>query len=68
MRVTVDHGRCQGYANCVVAAPGVFDLDEGGLVLLLDETPPADRADAVRQAVGLCPMQAIAVEEDPADG
>jgi ferredoxin len=64
MRVRVDLDRCQGYGNCVGASPSVFDLADNGLVLLLDENPPAEKADEVRQAVQLCPVQAIAVEDE----
>jgi ferredoxin len=59
MRVTVDLRLCQGYANCVDSAPDVFDLGENGLVVLLQEEPPADHEHAVREAVRLCPVQAI---------
>lgn len=65
MKVRVDLDRCQGYGNCVGVAPDVFDLDSRGLVVLLNEEPSADRADDVRQAVKLCPVQAIAIEDGP---
>lgn len=65
MRVRVDLSRCQGYGNCVAAAPDVFDLAENGLVLLLDEEPSDDRADDVLQAEKMCPVQAITVEGLP---
>jgi len=63
-RVTVDLNRCQGYGNCVSAAPGVFDLDdETGLAVVLKEDVGEEDLAAVRQAVGLCPVAAIAIEE-----
>jgi ferredoxin len=65
MRVSVDLGKCQGYANCVAVAPDVFDLADNGLVLLLEEEPADDRAEDVQQAVRLCPVQAIVVEDLP---
>jgi ferredoxin len=65
MRVRVDLDLCQGYANCVGVAPDVFDLADNGQVLLVEENPLADRADAVQQAVRLCPVQAIAVDDPP---
>jgi ferredoxin len=65
----VDLTRCQGYGNCVGAAPEVFDLDDRGLVLLLNENPSEDQAENVRQAERLCPVQAITVtiEEEAPD-
>jgi ferredoxin len=65
MRVRVDLSRCQGYGNCVGAAPDVFDLTDNGLVLLLEEQPTDDRAADVLQAVRLCPVQAISTEDAP---
>jgi ferredoxin len=62
-RVTVDLNRCQGYGNCVSAAPDVFDLDDSGLAVVLKEDVGEEELAAVRQAVGLCPVAAIAIEE-----
>ncbi|MFF0587280.1 ferredoxin [Streptomyces sp. NPDC003781] len=54
--------RCVGAGQCVLAAPAVFDQDEEeGLVLVLDENPPASRSDAVRAAVRACPSGALAL-------
>ncbi|HEY7618605.1 MAG TPA: ferredoxin [Solirubrobacteraceae bacterium] len=56
--------RCQGYANCVMAAPEVFDIDETtGVAVLLDARPGADRRAAVEEAVRNCPTEAISVKE-----
>ena len=63
MRVSVDPGLCQAYANCVTTAPDVFTLDEKtGLAVVLIEEPPPELERAVRQAEQLCPMRAITVE------
>ena len=43
--VKADLQACQGYANCVVGASDYFDLDDDGIVVLLQtEVPEADRA------------------------
>ena len=62
MRVTVDLSRCQGYANCVTTAPEIFDLDDdsGQAVVLTPEVGP-EHLDAARQAVDMCPAQAISL-------
>lgn len=65
MRPIVDQGLCQGYANCVLAAPDVFDLDdESGLAHVIDEHPSEDRRQAVEEAVRTCPTNAISVADD----
>jgi ferredoxin len=48
----------------VLAAEDVFDKrEEDGIVLLLNENPPAGRHEDVRQAAAVCPALAIAIEE-----
>lgn len=64
MRVIVDLSRCQGYGNCVSTAPEIFDLDEeSGQAVVLAPEVPADQVDAARQAVAMCPVQAIQLVE-----
>ena len=64
MKVIVDQDKCVASGQCVLTAPDVFDQrDEDGIVVLLTDDPPADRADDVRQAAALCPALAIRVQE-----
>lgn len=64
MRVIVDLDRCNAYANCLMEAPDVFDLDDAtGLVTVLQEHPPEERRDKVLSAARVCPVQAISVED-----
>ncbi|WP_127361411.1 ferredoxin [Actinacidiphila soli] len=64
MKVIVDQNKCVASGQCVLSAPEVFDQRaEDGIVVLRAETPPEGLADDVRQAVALCPAQAIWVEE-----
>jgi len=64
-RVQVDRDRCVGAGNCVLTLPAVFDQDDDeGLVVVLDQEPPADDAELVARAVQLCPSGAISVAAD----
>lgn len=64
MRVIVDQDKCVSSGQCVLNAGVVFDQrDDDGVVVLLDDHPPADQADNVRRAAAACPAQAITVEE-----
>ena len=67
-KVVLDLDRCQGYANCVVTAPDIFDLDEQtGTAILLQEAPDdALRPDA-EEAVRRCPAEAISVDSASTD-
>ena len=67
MQITVDEVTCVGAGQCVMAAPGVFDQrDDDGIVVLLDASPPAGDAAAVREAVALCPAAAIHLQDSGA--
>jgi ferredoxin len=64
MRVLVDVDKCIGAGSCVRAAATVFAQNEDdGLVVLLQEAPPAELLDKVKSAARLCPARAIVVEE-----
>ena len=54
MKVTVDQSKCVASGQCVLSADDVFDQrDVDGIVVLLDPTPPAHRADDIRRAAAL---------------
>jgi ferredoxin len=64
MKVSVDTETCQGYANCVVEADAIFDIDEDtGKAVVLQATVPDDLVEAARAAVASCPVDAITIEE-----
>ena len=63
MRVTVDADRCQGYGQCCLEAPAVFELPRpDAAVRVLLPAIPEDRAGEVENAVDLCPMQALRID------
>ncbi|KDN83866.1 ferredoxin [Kitasatospora cheerisanensis] len=67
MLVQIDQELCCGAGSCVRTAPEVFDQrDEDGLVLVIDEKPPAHLHDAVREAADICPAAAILLDEQDA--
>jgi ferredoxin len=63
VRVTVDLTKCNAYANCLMEAPEVFDLDgASGLAVVTQENPPEELRSRVEAAARVCPVQAIAIE------
>ncbi|MFG2249039.1 ferredoxin [Spirillospora sp. NPDC048823] len=58
MQIDVDRTVCEIHAQCVFAAPEVFELDDDD-ELRYDPSPDARHDDAVRRAARVCPVQAI---------
>ncbi|KPI27748.1 ferredoxin [Streptomyces sp. NPDC054950] len=64
MKVVVDEEKCVAAGQCVAAAMDVFDQrEDDGIVVLLDENPPAELAEDVRNAAAVCPALAIRLVE-----
>ena len=64
MKVVVDTEKCVAAGNCVMNAPEVFDQrDEDGVVVLLNEYPPPELVEDVRNAAAVCPALAIRIED-----
>jgi len=60
--VEIDRDVCMGSGNCMYEAPGVFDLDDDGVAVVVDPTASSD--DAVMAAARNCPTGAITVRRE----
>ncbi|MBA2953812.1 ferredoxin [Nocardioides sp. MAH-18] len=58
-----DLAACQGYANCVVAADDVYDIDDDGVVVLLQATIDEAERTRVETAARSCPVSALWLED-----
>ena len=63
MRVLADRAVCLSAGHCVMAAGAVFDQDDDGIVVVLVDEVPEDEEDHVREAVRLCPSEALRVAD-----
>ncbi|HEX6794967.1 MAG TPA: ferredoxin [Casimicrobiaceae bacterium] len=66
MKIVVDFDACMGNAQCMRAAPTVFEVREDGFLYILQEEPPESLRMAVEEAARLCPTQAITIEDGSA--
>jgi len=57
--ITINRDACMGSGNCSFWAPGVFDLDDDGIAIVVDVT--AAGTDKIVLAAQGCPTQAIAI-------
>jgi ferredoxin len=59
-RVVIDRSLCSGFGACAELAPGVFEIDGGGLATVrVGESDDPE----VLEAAAACPMGAVAVYE-----
>ncbi|MFB6814218.1 ferredoxin [Streptomyces sp. NPDC056347] len=62
MRISIDKGRCIGAGQCALTAPKVFTQDDDGFSELLPGYEDALDGATVREAVRVCPVQAISID------
>ena len=63
MKVVVDFDLCMGNAQCMLAAPQVFEVRDDGMLYVLQEEPPEALREVVENAARVCPTQAITIEK-----
>jgi ferredoxin len=62
IEIAIDREVCMGSGNCSFWAPGVFDLDDDGVAIVID--PNGAPEDKIILAAQGCPTQAIALTKD----
>ncbi|MGC0366247.1 ferredoxin [Rhodococcus sp. 27YEA15] len=60
--IIADLHKCQGYANCVVADPDTFDLDDDGKVVLVRAHIADGDLAVAEEAVRSCPATALTLD------
>ncbi len=63
MKVVVDFDLCESNAVCMAIAPEVFEVRDDDFLYVLNENPPAELHEKVKEAVERCPKQAITLED-----
>ena len=63
MKVHADRDVCIQAGNCVMVADSLFDQDDDGIVVVLVDEVPGDEEDRAREAVKMCPSQALKIVE-----
>ena len=63
MKVIVHSDHCIASGACVLDCPEVFQQDDSGLVVVVQEEPPEELHDAVRRAMAACPAAVIEIVE-----
>ena len=62
LEISIDREVCMGSGNCSFWAPGVFDLADDGVAVVVDlDAAPEDKVILAAQG---CPTQAIRITRD----
>jgi ferredoxin len=62
-RIVVDYDKCTGLGICESIAPDVFEVDDDGSLLILEESPDESRRGELQEAVDGCPTGALSIED-----
>jgi ferredoxin len=63
-KMLFDSGTCQGYANCLIEAPEIWDFDEDSDLAVLKQEFPGEELRAKAEASArCCPSGAITIED-----
>jgi ferredoxin len=65
LRVIADRGACCGYGVCAEICPEIYQVDDIGIVKLLQEIVPDGLETKAREAAAACPQSALRVAEEP---
>lgn len=63
MKVVVDFELCESNAICMGLVPEVFEVRDDDFLYILEDEPSEELWPKVREAVKLCPRQAISITE-----
>jgi ferredoxin len=64
MRIVVDFDKCSGLGLCEAEAPDLFEVQDDGSLVVLDDSPGSDQLDVARAACEACPTEALALVDD----
>ena len=63
MKIRIDSDLCTGHGRCYSLAPTLFEADDEGFGVVIDEHVPADREADAKRAAASCPERAVIIED-----
>jgi ferredoxin len=63
VKLQADRDICIQSGNCVMISDDLFDQDDDGIVVVLVGEVPEDEQDNAREAVKMCPSQALQIAD-----
>lgn len=63
-KLTIDYDKCLSSGQCAYLQPELFDLNDDGAPRVLIEQPEGELIAKARDAIQMCPAQAISLADD----
>lgn len=63
MKICVDNDKCTAHGVCEEIAPEIFEVQDDGSLLILEENPSEEFRGRLQEAVNACPADAIRIED-----
>ena len=63
MRVELDRSKCCGLGMCEAEAPDLFEVQDDGALVILNDRPGPDQLESARAACAACPVGALVLVE-----
>jgi ferredoxin len=63
MKIVVDYDKCSGLGLCEAEAPDLFEVQDDGSLVVLDDSPGSDQVEIARAACAACPTEALTLVE-----
>ncbi|HEY4006608.1 MAG TPA: ferredoxin [Pseudonocardia sp.] len=64
MKIVVDWDKCSGLGMCEAEAPELFEVQDDGSLVVLNDSPDEDARAEAEAAVESCPTEALSIVED----
>jgi ferredoxin len=61
MRINLDKDKCCGLGMCEAEAPELFEVQDDGSLIVLNDRPTPEQFDVARAACSACPAGALAL-------
>ncbi|ADY56382.1 ferredoxin [Syntrophobotulus glycolicus DSM 8271] len=61
MITTIEKDACIGCGNCPVICPEIYQMDDDGLAITLNEHVPEELEETAQEAAENCPTEAIII-------
>jgi ferredoxin len=64
LKIVVDYDRCTGLGMCEAEAPDLFEVQDDGSLIVLNDQPSDEQREEAEAACESCPTEALSLVEE----